>query len=116
MEHKLKINPVFFAAVLSGRKNFEIRKNDRGFLPGDTVTLCEYDAKRREYTGRTTGAVIGYVSEFEQKPGYVVFSLLASIAVSGDLIGYCAAVDNCACGGDTPGVRAGCANWISATR
>lgn len=84
MEHKLKIEPAFFEAVISGRKNFEIRKDDRGFQAGDTVTLCEYDpeykgfyqSEDQKYTGRTTSAVIGYVTAFEQQPGYVVFSLV----------------------------------------
>lgn len=84
MEHKLKTEPAFFEAVISGKKNFEIRRDDRGFQAGDTVTLREYDAENKgyyrsedqKYTGRTTGAVIGYVTAFEQKPGYVVFSLL----------------------------------------
>lgn len=26
--------------------------------------------------------------------------------------GYCTEGDRCVCGGDTPGVRAGCANWV----
>lgn len=84
MEHRLKIEPAFFEAVISGRKTFEIRKDDRGFQAGDTVTLCEYDStyngyshsEDQKYTGRTTGAVIGYVTAYEQKPGYVVFSLV----------------------------------------
>jgi len=84
MEHRLKIEPAFFEAVISGRKTFEIRKDDSGFQAGDTVTLCEYDQEYKgcyqsddqKYTGRSTGAVIGYVTAFEQKPGYVVFSLV----------------------------------------
>ena len=79
MEHRLKIEPAFFEAVISGRKNFEIRQNDRNFRPGDTVTLCEYRQDKSEFTGRTTGAVIGYVTAFEQKQGYVVFSLVTRL-------------------------------------
>ena len=79
VEHRLKIEPSFFEAVISGRKNFEIRKDDRGFQAGDTVTLCEYRPDSSDYTGRTTGAVIGYVTDFAQKPGYVVFSLVARL-------------------------------------
>jgi len=38
----------------------------------------------------------------------------ASIEVSGkcDASGYCC-VSPCQCGGDTPGVRSGCHNWVS---
>lgn len=82
MEHRLKIYPAFFEAVLSGRKNFEIRNNDRNFKPGDTVTLCEYRPDKADYTGRTTGAAIGYVTDFCQKPGYVVFSLVPCLYVT----------------------------------
>jgi len=42
MEHKLKILPQYFKAVVDGTKPFEIRKNDRGFKIGDTLLLKEY--------------------------------------------------------------------------
>lgn len=76
MHHELKSLPAFFQPVLDGRKNFEIRyNNDRGFQTGDTVELREYDLANG-LSGRTMGFVIGYVTPFEQKPGWVVFSLL----------------------------------------
>ena len=28
-------------------------------------------------------------------------------------VGYCTDGDKCVCGGDTPAVRAGCANWVT---
>ena len=28
--------------------------------------------------------------------------------------GYCTEGDRCVCGGDTPAVRSGCANWVTA--
>ncbi|MCX7610250.1 MAG: DUF3850 domain-containing protein [Ignavibacterium sp.] len=37
--HKLKIYPEFFKEVCSGKKTFEIRKNDRGFQVGDILLL-----------------------------------------------------------------------------
>ena len=37
MTHILKIEEPFADAVLSGEKNFEIRKNDRGFQKGDLI-------------------------------------------------------------------------------
>jgi hypothetical protein len=84
MHHELKILPAYFEAVIDGRKTFEIRKDDRGFQSGDTVTLREYDPEYKgyyrhdddKYTGRTHSATIGYVSAYEQQRGYVVFSLL----------------------------------------
>ena len=43
MTHELKIWPQYFCRVKDGTKTFEVRKNDRGFQPGDTVVLREYD-------------------------------------------------------------------------
>lgn len=40
MIHELKILPEYFEAVTSGRKQFEIRKNDRDFKVGDQLILA----------------------------------------------------------------------------
>lgn len=80
MHHELKIAPAYFEAVISGRKTFEIRKDDRGYQAGDTVTLREWDDSFRKHTTRTHSATIGYVTAYEQQPGYVVFSLLTDNA------------------------------------
>jgi hypothetical protein len=72
--HKIKILPEYFKAVAEGRKPFEIRNNDRHYQEGDTVVLQEWaDGK---YTGYQIKRQIGFVTEFEQKPGYVVFGLV----------------------------------------
>lgn len=76
MHHNLKILPEYFNIAVSGRKTFEIRKNDRGFKSWDTVTLQEYDPESETYSGREFSAQIGYVTAYEQQPGYVVFSLI----------------------------------------
>lgn len=80
MHHDLKILPQYFQPVLDGRKTFEVRLDDRGFQAGDTVALHEYDTKRTNdalrYTGRVLNATIGYVTAYEQRQGYVVFSLM----------------------------------------
>ena len=76
MHHELKILSPYFDAVISGRKTFEIRQDDRGFQAGDSVTLNEYDPEGMKYTGRKYHAMIGYVTAYEQQPGYAVFSLL----------------------------------------
>lgn len=39
VNHELKTLDVFFDAVKRGAKNFEVRKDDRAFQAGDTVTL-----------------------------------------------------------------------------
>lgn len=39
--HDLKTDHDVFEAIRSGRKTYEIRKDDRGFAVGDTVRLLE---------------------------------------------------------------------------
>jgi ASC-1-like (ASCH) protein len=74
MIHDLKLLPQFFKAVEEGKKKFEIRKNDRNFHEGDTVILHEWsDAKG--YTGYQITKKIGFITDYEQKPGHVVFGL-----------------------------------------
>lgn len=75
MIHELKIKRVYFNEVISGGKTFEIRKNDRGFRCGDTVVLNEIDDFSGEAMGSRITAIIGFIIDFEQKDGYVVFSL-----------------------------------------
>jgi len=75
-EHILKIAPEYFDAVDSGSKTFEIRFNDRDFKMGDTVVLREYIFDIDAYTGQTITRTIGYVTDYAQQHGYVVFSLL----------------------------------------
>lgn len=85
--HVLKCWPNYFQAIVEGRKNFEVRYDDRGFQAGDKVTLREYDpnglTESSSYSGREIEATIGYVlhntpprSAEALVPGYVAFSLL----------------------------------------
>ena len=75
MEHKIKITSCYYRAVETGKKLFEIRLDDRGYQAGDTLILQEYD-ETRQYTGQELVFNIGYVTSYEQKPGFVVFSLI----------------------------------------
>lgn len=59
--HDLKTWPEPFEAVWSGRKNFEIRRNDRDFKVGDTLLLREYEPEKQAYTGREVSRVITYI-------------------------------------------------------
>lgn len=73
MIHELKIKPEYFAAVASGDKTFEIRNNaDRNFQVGDTLLLWEWNGG---FTGLTAERTVSYITDFEQKPGYVVLGL-----------------------------------------
>ena len=68
----LQVEPKYFQAQKEGRKNFEIRKNDRDFKVGEVLILREYDSTTGEYSGRQVFCLITYITDFEQKPGYVV--------------------------------------------
>lgn len=67
--HDLKTDPDVFEAVWNGEKNFEIRKNDRGFKSGDTLQLREtkysgvemLNGKPLEYTGNVITAKVNYI-------------------------------------------------------
>ena len=66
----LKIEPKYFEAQEKGNKNFEIRKNDRGYQVGDLLFLHEYE--NNQYTGRLLVRKVTYITSYKQKEGYVV--------------------------------------------
>lgn len=72
--HELKIVEPYYSAVKSGVKTFEIRKNDRNFQVGDTVILRPWNSEQG-YHGESLRRKIEYITSFEQKKGYVVFSI-----------------------------------------
>lgn len=74
--HDLKSIPQHFKAVACCDKSFEIRFNDRDFQVGDSVTLREYIPEEDRYTGAVLSAFIGHLTNYAQKDGYVVFSLV----------------------------------------
>lgn len=59
--HDVKLGITFFDDVKTGRKTFELRKNDRGYKEGDTIVLHEY--KDGTTTGRTITKKIVYMLE-----------------------------------------------------
>ncbi|EOA3423625.1 ASCH/PUA domain-containing protein [Enterococcus hirae] len=76
MTHELKILPEYFEAVTSGRKQFEIRKNDRDYKVGDLLILREHDIWVDEFTGNSYKAEITYITDYAQKDGYVVMGII----------------------------------------
>lgn len=74
VKHKLKILPEYFKEVCTGKKSFEIRKNDRGFHVGDTLLLCEF-APDNGFTGRVVDRKVTYITDYEQKENYVVMAI-----------------------------------------
>ncbi len=78
MVHDLKILPQWFSDVESGKKTFEIRKNDRDYKVGDKLTLREW--KNGEYTGRSTTRLVSYIyygdGSFGLAEGYCILGIL----------------------------------------
>lgn len=75
--HHLKIMLCHFNQLITGEKLFEIRRNDRDFKNGDWVLLTEIEVLYGQdiETGRRAMYRIAGMSAFEQKPGYVVWSV-----------------------------------------
>lgn len=82
--HALKTWPEFFDAVADGRKNFEVRRDDREFAEGDVLALHRWEPERGEYSRDDTGfpvlqAVrVTYVlrgGQFGVEPGFVVMGV-----------------------------------------
>lgn len=59
--HDVKLGITFFDDVKTGRKTFELRKNDRGYKEGDIIVMHEY--KDGTTTGRTIEKKIVYMLE-----------------------------------------------------
>lgn len=76
--HELKTWKIFFEEVVSGRKIFEVRKNDRDFQIGDMLILKEWDSQKQEYTGRKIARVVMYIlqgGQFGIEDGFIVMSI-----------------------------------------
>jgi len=75
MEHELKIFPEYFEALETGRKRFELRKNDRDFSEGDILILREW--KDGEYSGKSVRCHVDYILENFNglDPTYVIMSI-----------------------------------------
>lgn len=73
--HNVKLGATFFEDVKSGRKSFELRKNDRGYKVGDMITLHEY--KDGSETGRCiTKKIVYMLEEFQGlKEEYCILGL-----------------------------------------
>lgn len=76
VKHDLKILPEYFEAVVSGKKKFELRKNDRNYKVGDIFILREW-MPEKGYTGRDYIQSIEYIlkdcPEYGLMDGYIIF-------------------------------------------
>lgn len=77
MIYKLKIEPQYFRQVISGEKMFEIRYDDRNYVVGDSLLLCEYFPKTRKFSGNSVSVLVTSICDDIRfvKPGYVVMSI-----------------------------------------
>ena len=79
--HELKCWKQFYAEVEAGRKTFEIRWNDRDYCVGDVLLLKEWDHLADGYTGRELRRTVTYITDWEQKRGFVVMGLKDDTAI-----------------------------------
>lgn len=70
--HNIKVEPECFEAISKGNKNFEICQLNGSSKTGDRVILKEFDGNT--FTGREVVAEITFITNHEQKKGYVVFA------------------------------------------
>lgn len=88
MEHTLKTLAPYWDAIASGEKNFEVRRDDRGFQKGDTLVLqrlqpngylldyasFELGAEPKQIRKRVTYILTG--GQLGIEPGHVVMGLI----------------------------------------
>ena len=75
MNHELKTWPEYYDKVVSGEKTFELRKNDRYFKVGDTLTLQKYCPNEEKYLGWEITVEVTYILEggnFGLEEGFVI--------------------------------------------
>jgi ASC-1-like (ASCH) protein len=79
MKHALKVWPEYYQDIESGKKPFELRKNDRDFKQGDILLLQEWDPKTGKYTRNEIELLVSYILEggqFGLEEGYVIMALV----------------------------------------
>lgn len=76
MHHDLKCVTKHFQPLVDGKQKAEVRRFDRPYEIGHTVTLHEGDLSLEgfRYTGRKITAQISFISDFGCQPGYVALS------------------------------------------
>jgi hypothetical protein len=90
--HEIKIRCDYAEMILSGKKTFEIRVNDRDYREGDEVIMTQVDQRAEPiHEAPKIHATIGTVLEdWGLKRGYVVFSLLDVHEIKlGDKVRHC---------------------------
>lgn len=82
--HELKTISPFFELVRAGKKNFELRKNDRDFAVGDQLWLRHWDADAEMYLGSGVYKAVTYITDFKDglRDGWVCLGLDTPDALS----------------------------------
>lgn len=77
MIHELKTIQPFFDDVSRGKKDFEVRRNDRDFKVGDDLRLREFDPDLLLYTGFSVYKTVKYILDDPKfvKEGYVILGM-----------------------------------------
>ena len=90
--HQLKTWNPYYDAIISGKKKFEVRKDDRNFQVGDTLLLREWNPDTKEYSGRKIAFEIGYKlcgnENLGIKDGYCILGLTNEMLCDGLEIEY----------------------------
>ena len=73
--HELKIQSEYFNSIVSGKKSFEVRVNDREYQKGDLLALNEMEGAI--HTGKCCLVYVDYILDNENfcKEGTVVMSI-----------------------------------------
>jgi hypothetical protein len=88
--HELKTWPGYFGPVLSGKKMFEYRKDDRGFAVGDILHLKEWLPITRKYSGDDIFVRITfYFSELGIQKGYCILGIETVDDIGFDCLNNC---------------------------
>jgi hypothetical protein len=76
MIHEIKIKRCYFEQVVSGKKSYEIRRDDRPYCVGDYLGLNEF-SEDGTYTGRWILVSIDAINEYPEyvSAGYLVLSI-----------------------------------------
>lgn len=79
MIHNIKTLQPYFNDVKSGKKTFELRKDDRNYQAGDTLWLLKYDANNG-HTGQIVSKTISYIlrncPQYGLKDGYCILGII----------------------------------------
>lgn len=81
MEHELKLWLLYWEDLANGKKNFEVRKNDRNYKKGDILVLRAWDNELKCYDTERYKSIRKRVSyllnggQFGVEAGYVVMGL-----------------------------------------